>query len=117
MSKKHTSRERSGAGDSTPAPSLRERAQARMAAQLGTAETVPAADDLMLTLFELRVHQIELEIQNDELQRAHVELAQARDRYVDLYEFAPAGFLTLDATGIVKEANLAAAAMLGCERR
>lgn len=65
---------------------------------------------------ELRVHQIELEMQNDELQRAQVNLAAVRDRYADLYDFAPVGYFTLDQTGQVIEANQTGAALLGANR-
>ena len=52
-------------------------------------------------LHDLQVHQIELEIQNEELIRAREELSRARDRYADLYDFAPVGYLTLDMPPIV----------------
>ncbi len=66
---------------------------------------------------ELQVHQIELETQTEELRRAEAELAETRDRYVDLYEFAPVGYLALDGHGVVLEANLAATTMLGRGRQ
>src|SRR5262249_34291277 len=67
-------------------------------------------------IYELQVHQIELELQNEELRRAQVELADSRDRYSDLYEFAPVGYVTIDGRGRIVEANLGAVAMLGVNR-
>jgi len=68
------------------------------------------------TLHELRVHQIELEMQNEELRGAQAEIEAARGRYFDLYDMAPVGYVTLNGKGLILEANLASARMLGITR-
>ncbi len=67
-------------------------------------------------IHELRVHQIELKMQNEELRRIQGELEKARDQYSHLYDFSPVGYVTLTETGIIHEANLTLASMLGVER-
>lgn len=64
-------------------------------------------------LHELGVHQVELEMQNEELRRTQVELSTARARYFDLYHMAPVGYCTLSEDGHIRQANLVAASMLG----
>lgn len=67
-------------------------------------------------LHELQVHQIELELQNDELKLARDAAEEAAVRYTDLYDFAPVGYLTLNRLGAITQANLAAALLLGSAR-
>jgi len=65
---------------------------------------------------KLRVHQIELEIQNDELRRAQEEVDAARARYFELYDLAPIGYCSLSDAGLIEQANLTAADLLGVSR-
>ena len=66
---------------------------------------------------ELQVHAEEITAQNDELRRTQTELEQARARYVDLYDFAPLGFLTVNRSGLITDINIAAAALFGLDRQ
>ena len=73
-------------------------------------------EDTQLLFHELRVHQIELEMQNEELHRAHAALQEERARYFELYDLAPVSYCTLDEQGLILEANLTAAHLLGVTR-
>ncbi len=97
----------------------RRKSQLREAAETQLAHAPPLEGDRPAEelLHELQVHQIELEMQNESLRQTQVELEISRDRYVDLYEFAPVGYLTLTREGLITEINLTGAAMLGVERR
>jgi PAS domain S-box-containing protein len=72
--------------------------------------------EIQTLVHDLRVHQIELELQNDELRRTQSELADSRARYFDLYDRAPVGYITFSESGLILEANLTAATLLGATR-
>jgi two-component system, chemotaxis family, sensor kinase Cph1 len=94
---------------------LRERAEKLLAQSPSDAPVLPTAD-VQTLIYELQVYQTELEMQNEELRLAQIELCQARDRYEELFDFAPVGYVTLDCDDRIEQANLAAAGMLGIER-
>jgi PAS domain S-box-containing protein len=101
------------------APTLRQRAEARLhglgvEAADGLEDWLPAVG--RQALHELRVHQIELEMQNEELRQAQLALDALRARYFELYELAPAGYCSVSAEGLIVEANLGAATLLGVTR-
>lgn len=76
-------------------------------------QAILSPEEIQRTLQELRVHQIELEMQNEELQRTQAQLELARARYFDLYDLAPVGYCTLNENGLIIESNLTAATLLG----
>lgn len=82
-----------------------------------TAEVLPfSADHVQKLLYELKVHQLDLEMQNEELRRSQHELEISRGRYRSLYDLAPIGYLTINVHGFVLESNFKAAALLGVTR-
>ncbi|MGR8979228.1 MAG: PAS domain S-box protein [Gammaproteobacteria bacterium] len=93
---------------------LRVKAESQMA-RAGAAESRSLPADMLL--YDLQVRQMELEMQNEKLQRALADLEASRDLYVDLYDFAPVGYLTVSAEGMIEECNLTFAALLGVERK
>ena len=74
------------------------------------------SDDIEKLLFEFQVHQIEMELQNEELKRAHQELSASRDDFARIYNLSPVAYLTLNEQGIIKKANMAAAQLLGISK-
>ena len=105
---------------SVPATGLRQQAEevirGRALTQSPEGLAALSAEETQRMLHELRVHEVELEMQNEELRRAQVALDAARARYFDLYDLAPVGYCTLSEQGLIVEANLAAAGMLGVAR-
>ncbi len=96
-----------------PALKLRTAAEARLACIRADQSSGLTPDQI---LRELQVHQIEMEMQNQSLRDALVALEGSRDRYAELFEFAPVSFITLSALAQVSEANLTAANFLGVDR-
>ena len=94
---------------------LRKKAEKKL--ELETIDIKKLSDDELRRLaYEFQVHQIELDLQNDNLQQTQVELEYSRDKYSSLYDFAPVGYFTISDKGIFLEANLTCATMLGIER-
>jgi PAS domain S-box-containing protein len=94
---------------------LRKRAEMILSQRPQDIQKIPV-EDIKRLIHELDVHQIELDMQNDELRKAQAELELSRAKYVDLYDFAPVGYFTLTATGRIEDANLTGAKLLGVER-
>ena len=104
---------------SVPASTLRRQAEALALAQSSLSPADLAAlppEETWRMLHELRVHQIELELQNEDLRVTRQPLETAKAHYFDLYEMAPVGYCTLNAEGIILEANLAVSTLLGIAR-
>jgi len=103
--------------DADAAMSLRSRAEEIFGRRHYNGDAKLSPDEAAHLFHELRVHQIELEMQNEELKRAHLELDASHARYFDLYDLAPVGYLTVSEKGIVEQANLTAVTLLGADSR
>lgn len=98
------------------AAELRRRAEARLRSRPPEHAGANATADVQRLLHSLQVHQIELELQNEELNRAQAETRAALERYADFYDFSPVGFFSLKDDGSIARVNLTGARLLGLER-
>ena len=95
----------------------RAEAQAKAPADHAAADTRDLSPQaLRMLVHELQVHQIELEMQNDELRQTQAKLDAARSRYFDLYDLAPVGYCTVNEQGLILEANFTAATLMDSVR-
>ncbi|MBC7962623.1 MAG: EAL domain-containing protein [Steroidobacteraceae bacterium] len=104
---------------SLPADSseLRRQAEKRLHAKTADLHPPRTRETMQCLVHELEVHQIELEMQNEELCITQEELEVSRNTYAELYDFAPVGYFTFDACGLIREVNLTGAKLLGLDRR
>ncbi len=98
------------------AAELRQRAETLLHTSLPGGSSGRAAADPQRLLHELQVHQIELELQNEQLRQAQAEADAALERFADFHDFSPAGFFTLERDGTILQVNLSGARLLGLER-
>lgn len=99
---------------------IERRQSARASAESLVSSIAPPADathPAEVLLHELLVNKIEFEAQIEELKRTHAELEEARDRFEDLYNRGPVGYITISRECLIREINLAAAALLGADRK
>jgi two-component system, sensor histidine kinase len=94
---------------------LRRRAEDRITKRVDAMPNMTPAE-IQRLVHELDVYRVELEMQNDELRKSQQDLEHSRNRYADLFEFAPLGYVSLDDQGVIREINLTAARMLEYER-
>jgi PAS domain S-box-containing protein len=113
--KDHAMKRNSRKGKAEEPDSVRRRAE-RLLPQKAKDKEETGGGDTAELVHELQVHQIELEMQNEALRKAQAEVEKSRSRYFDLYDFAPVGYVTFDQKGMILEANLAGAKLLGVER-
>ena len=103
-------------GHATNTAELRHRADARLQNQTPPVNAPRSAHETQRLLHELQVHQIELELQNEELRNSRTQVEAAVSRYTDIYDFAPVGYFTLKSDGVITQTNFAGARLLGLER-
>ena len=96
----------------TPITELRSRAEKLARARTDNVHSTRTREATIQLVHELEVHQIELEMQNEELRRARAALETSLEKYTDLYDFAPVGYFTLDRMGSIGAVNLSGAGLL-----
>ena len=99
----------------TSLASIRRKAEKKLGTQLERLQKL-SAQDVRELVHELGTHQIELEMQNEELRNTRDELESSKNQYAELYDFAPIGYIIIDAQGIIEGINLTGAQLLGLER-
>ena len=95
---------------------LREKAEAHLKSSLEAGAPL-TTKEVQAMLHDLQVHQIELEIQNEELREMQQRLEESRDQYSDLFEFAPLGYFILNKDGLILNCNITGSTLLGHERQ
>ncbi|MFO0754531.1 MAG: EAL domain-containing protein [Thermodesulfovibrionales bacterium] len=95
---------------------LRKKAERKLREQTERLQDL-SEQDVKRLVYELGTHQIELEIQNEELRRAQEELEESRRKYAELFDLAPIGYFTLDSNGLISEVNSTGAELLGFPKR
>lgn len=99
-----------------PAVDLRRKAERRVRDAKALRGASPAEADIRALVHELEVHQVELEMQNEELLRTQAAAERVSQRYSDLFDFAPIGYYLVGPDGEILEINLAGASLLGLDR-
>ncbi len=102
----------------TSADEMRRRAEAIVSEKLAALSDTRtlSSEELRNLVHEIQVHQVELGMRNEALREAQLALQVEHDKYIDLYDYAPVGYLTADNKGIIHEANLTATHLLGVDR-
>lgn len=97
------------------ASALRKKAEKKLKPEIIPTEKL-SDEEVRKLAYELQVHHVELEMQNEELRKSQILIEESRQKYVDLFDYAPVGYFTISEKGLIMEANLTGAAMLGIER-
>ena len=98
------------------ASNLRHQAEKLLKLNMPETGNPQANKNTLRTLHELKVHKIELELQNAELRQSKDEVENVQEKYTDLYDFAPVGYFSIDESGAILESNLTSTVLLGIER-